>query len=345
MICILFAFIACSCDDDDDIFSANSVERVEAVIADCDAILKTPAQGWHAVYVPNPELTGAFNILMKFDEGGMVRMDGDFVENESYSAYSYNSSKGPVLCFDTYAAIHALADPTGEDSRLKPSGLEGDFEFIIKSVSADSVVLIGKKREQKLVLYPATADQWTVLLPNAREYLKKFSPKANAEFFRILTIADGAESINLVYDSLYRSAAITWADHANRSTETFTTAILGTESGVAFRPALEINGYKVSRLNYDAVSGLFKIDESADGIRGELKYMNEPPFPFYDSYTSLLENTNAGVTPLVGQMDLSMYGLMELLKVFSNSNEFSEEFRSSYSSAVLTGLKQFKLAS
>lgn len=339
---ILFALLAIGitgCEvDDDSVFDLSSTARMERTIAECDAMLKTPANGWRMVYVPNPEKHGGFNVLMKFEDGGRVKMLTDFLDEESNTTYSFNASQGPVLSFDTYSCLHYLADP---GNAPRGQGWEGEFEFVVQNVTADSIVFVGKKHGHKAVFVPAVAADWTDLIPAARYNLQQLAPQSNAPFFRSLTM--NTTAVNMVYDSETRAASVTWADHANKKTETFLTAIYGTREGVAFMPALRINGVVVENLKYNETINSFEV--ATPGVIGELKYTDEPPIPFYNSFTDLSTTSNAAALPLIGGFSiLDLNSILELLNVASAMGSMSADMKPGFPFAVIAGLKQFKIS-
>lgn len=334
---VLLAWGLVACQDDDSVFEDSSSVRVNRVMEECEAMLKQAEHGWRMVYVPNPTKHGGFNVLMKFEDNSRVKMLTDFVEDETNTTYSFNASQGAVLSFDTYSCLHYLADPS-----VKPlgTGMEGEFEFVIQKITTDSIVFTGKKYGYKAVCVPATAEDWTVLIPAAKYNLEKLTPLDNAPFFRSLTM--NTTAVNFVFDPSTRSASVTWADPVNRKTETFLASVYGTREGVGFLPAMKINGVVVDGLKYDENKGCFKV--SAPGVIGTLEYTDEPPIPFYHSFTDLSTQSNSVALPLIGSFGLSINTILEVMNVSSAMNSMSADLRPSYPIAVLAGMKQFKIS-
>lgn len=323
--------------EEDSMFDESSTERMNRMIAECDAMLQKPEHGWRMVYVPNPTKHGGFNVLMDFEKGGKVRMLTDFLDEESNTTYSFNASQGAVMSFDTYSCLHYLADPSNTP---KGQGWEGEFEFMIQDITADSIVFLGKKHGYKAVFLPAQAEDWTDLLPAAKKNLEHLRPQDNAPFFRSLTM--NATAVNLVYNPTTRAASVTWADPVNKKTETFLTAVYGTKEGVAFMPALRINGVVVEELKYNEAKDGFVV--GTPGVIGELKYSDYPPIPFYNSYTELSTTSNSAALPLIGGFSLSINAILEVMNVTAGMGQMSADLKPSYPLAVIAGLKQFRIS-
>ena len=178
------------------------------------------------------------------------------------------------------------------------------------------------------------------MIPAAKENLAKLEPASNAPFFRSLTM--NATAVNLVYDSSTRAASVTWADDATKTTETFLTAVYGTREGIGFSPALRINGVVVDGLKYDESKEAFVVN--TPGVIGNLKYVDDPPIPFYNSFTDLSTTSNAAGLPLIGRFQLSANMLVEIMNIFGAMSDMSADLKSGYPLAVIGGLKQFKIA-
>ena len=116
LLMLFMGLMACN-NDDDMVFSESSTARVQKLQDDCDEMLRSKADGWKMVYVPNPTKHGGFNVLMKFGENGQVRIMTDYTEGESNTTYSLNASQGAVLSFDTYSCLHDLANPANGTPR------------------------------------------------------------------------------------------------------------------------------------------------------------------------------------------------------------------------------------
>ena len=119
-------------------FEQPAAERIAAVINTCDSTLKASENGWRVDYTTPSGYKAIF--VMRFSSGDSVTMYMDTNDSIAGSRYSFNYSQGPVLSFDTYSLLHSLADPQYNQKGL---GYGADFEFIVNSVSSDSIVFKG----------------------------------------------------------------------------------------------------------------------------------------------------------------------------------------------------------
>ncbi len=149
-------------------------------------------------------------------------------------------------------------------------------------------------------------------------------------------------AVNFVFDPSTRSASVTWADPVNKKTETFLASVYGTREGVGFLPAMKINDVVVDGLKYDGNKGCFKV--ATPGVIGILEYTDEPPIPFYHSFTDLSTQSNSVALPLIGSFGLSINTILEVMNVSSAMSSMSADLRPSYPIAVLAGMKQFKIS-
>ena len=159
--------LAVACTDDDDVFSEESGVRLQAVIDECNTTLRGAENGWKMVYYPKVESYGGYTFLFKFGAKNRVQMISDFdmSEDTDYS-YNFNTSESVVLTFDSYSPLHRLADPqypAPDYSNKKGYGVEGDFEFVVKKVTADTLYLVGKKNRVEVLLTKATGEDWLLV--------------------------------------------------------------------------------------------------------------------------------------------------------------------------------------
>ena len=328
-------FTACTVDNDT-VFDENAVVRVQKVIDNCAQELVKPEFGWRMLYVPNPETHGGYNVLMKFLDSENVRVYTDFVEETTLSTYSFNASQGPVLSFDTYSCLHYLADPK---NKPQGKGLQGEFEFVIQSISADSIVFLGKKYSNKLVFTPAEETDWTELMEASRKNIERMAPPKDAPFFRGLMMNQTA--INLIYDPDTRSASYTYADDETKEIKTARTAVFGTKEGIAFQPKIKVNGVVLGALKYNEAKDLF--ESNTPGVIGSLKYSHKPPFQFYNSVRDMQSGSDLVGLAKIGKLEPSMAIMSEIVKMLSNLSFMCEELKNGYPLAVLAGLKQIRI--
>ncbi len=166
---LVAAFTACK-NEVDDVFDKPSAERITEAIAKCRETLAGAKGGWVMQYYADTQY-GGYNVLAKFNDNHAVT-----VQNEAYqsdkaytSHFKVEQSQGVILSFDEYnPAFHFFSDPHNPaDIGRDGKGMLGDFEFRVIKMSADSIVLKGKKHGSRVVMLPLQEGQdWN-------EYLNK----------------------------------------------------------------------------------------------------------------------------------------------------------------------------
>ncbi|MDR1274692.1 MAG: DUF4302 domain-containing protein [Odoribacteraceae bacterium] len=337
---LLFLLARCTVKEDY-IFEESATARIKAYITACEATITKPEYGWKALFEPNKQSLGGYNIVMKFAEDGNVRMVCDFLEDETTSTYSFNESQGAVLCMDTYSALHYLADPRIPRAGVLGVGLEGEFEFVIKEVTADSMVFTGKKWGEPVVFYPAEERDWTGRMAAYREHIEKMAPQEDSPFFRALTMNNTA--VNIVYDPPTRTIIYTYSDNVSKEILSASTRVYGTDEGVRLSPEIRVNGVVLDRLRYNQSTRMFEV--STPGVVGALRYSNTPPFPFYKSLNMLRERSTFACTPRIGSLSGNITGILELLLALigGHSSYMTSELQLGYRNLALAGMKQFRI--
>lgn len=176
----------------DELFDTPATERVTKIIANCKSTLQSSPTGWYLHYTTPQGVETQF--LMKFAGHDSVSMFADFADSTSYSSYTFNYGQGPVLSFNTYSLLHILSDP---DYGITGVGYEGDFEFIIMSVSPDSIVLNGRKNRDLVVLRKAEPGFVSKYRLNKQ---MDFEANSSTPFFHGVTIGSEKADMNLTDD-------------------------------------------------------------------------------------------------------------------------------------------------
>lgn len=221
---ILFAlltavtFSACT-SEVDDYFDQTSAERIAENISKTKTVLEGAPNGWIMYYYGNTDY-GGYNVYMKFANSRVTIQSEIFGTESASSGYKVEQSSGVVLSFDEYNKVfHFFSDPdptTYEDdvdeyydylpSNIgdKGSGFGGDLEFRVMEVSADSVVLSGKKHGARVVMYPAPADfTWNSYLAQVREADESIFESAN------YLLHLGAKELTVSQSSQHRVMTVT----------------------------------------------------------------------------------------------------------------------------------------
>ncbi|MBR5929344.1 MAG: DUF4302 domain-containing protein [Prevotella sp.] len=148
----------------DDVFDKSSAERISEALAADKQILVSAPNGWRMEIYGNTDF-GGYNLFLKFANDNTVEVasektynpeTGEGADVRVTSHYKLEQSAGAVLSFDEYnELIHFFSDPDNPDGLgTKGKGFGADLEYRILSASADSVVMTGKKHNNKIVLLP-----------------------------------------------------------------------------------------------------------------------------------------------------------------------------------------------
>lgn len=267
----LGAFLTACDNSDDPVFEETADARLNAALASYEKQLIEAPYGWNAVIYPGGG--GSYGFHFKFDEKNRVTMYSDFSDETAAkskeSSYRLKAVQTPVLIFDTYSYLHILSDPDeGVNGGERGDGLLSDFEFSIfpDSVKTESITLIGRKNNSRLVLTKATQAQVAsyaagdlakaVLFNNVMKY---------QAYFKRVTLGNVTYEITL--SPRTRTIKLTWLDGS--IPKNFTTNYYFTAAGVSFTSPLvngsqTINGFTNITWNANAV----QVGITAAGLKG-----------------------------------------------------------------------------
>ena len=256
----ILSFTSCS-NDIDEVFDKPSAERVNDAIAEYKTVLTSAENGWLMKYYPKANTKyGGYNLLLKFGTDGNVTAMSDALgaDTKATSHYKLEQSASIVLSFDEYnKVIHFFSDPAnpagiGDNGK----GMEGDLEFRVLTATADSVVMLGKKRGAKIVMTPMAQDaDWaeTINQIDGLEQEMQF-PRYTCE----------VNDVKYVATSSYRTITFTSSNAEDGST---TIPYIVTDKGIEFYKPITLNGVTIKGFNYvggdnyefDATSGSAKM--------------------------------------------------------------------------------------
>lgn len=160
LLSVVFSFSSCLFEDDN-LFDKSPAQRLNLAIENSNKVLRSAPNGWTMEYFATPE-SGGYTFLMKFADNGFATIGAQneyfttFTTEESF--YEVIGDTGPVLSFHTYNKVfHMFANPENPAGL----GLKGDYEFIIKQLSDDVILLKGKKRGTKIIMRKFSGeDSW-----------------------------------------------------------------------------------------------------------------------------------------------------------------------------------------
>ena len=178
---VIMAFSACSLKEDES-FGTPASQRSSENIAAVQKLLYTAPNGWLMEYYGNLSF-GGYNVMVKFEgENATFASEkwgshhkaglddnGNVITTTSH--FKIEQSMGTVISFDEYnETFHYYSMPNNPDYGDTAEGLSGDFEFRVMKATNDSIILRGKKNNNKIVMTPIPADKtWESIITEAAE--------------------------------------------------------------------------------------------------------------------------------------------------------------------------------
>lgn len=244
----VFAFVLAmqSClHDNDDVFDKSAAERIDDAVSNARAALISAQNGWKFEYYLGSDYShGGYNMLVRFGADGKAHLSSEIAKADSISHSSWDIVKdqGPVLTFNTYnELLHELTQPY----QSEVDGYEGDYEFVIMKVVADTIYLKGKKWGNNMLLTRAPQDLvW-------KDYLDSIAA-VKRRFIYFYQGAIGNEQVNITLDA-DKQFTLTTADGSE-----LTSQFVYTTKGIKLREPLSVGGSDVQFLTYNLNSSDFR---------------------------------------------------------------------------------------
>jgi hypothetical protein len=230
----LLFFAACD-KKKDRIFEESPTVRLNAAVANAQAVLKSKPNGWIMQFFPGDDAQyGGFNLFVNFTNETNVSIQADYDAGNVASTYKVYPGAGPILSFDTYnSLLHFFSLPGVIYQWISnDTGFGGDMEFLVTKATADSVILKGRKRNTRIVMVPMPPNPTTVIA----NYKNSFNRFFSFSSFRFETAAG---QIPLTYGDGYNLVS---------SDENYSLRV--TETGIEFYKEFELNKIKFKELTY-----------------------------------------------------------------------------------------------
>lgn len=313
---------ACSMKEDE-IFDKSASQRSDENIEVVRTVLKSAPNGWLMEYYGTLAM-GGYNVMVKFD-GDQVTVgsekwgenhkagigtDGKVVTTTSH--YKLEQSMGTVLSFDGYnETMHYYSMPNNPDYTYDTAeGLGGDFEFRVMHASADSVVLRGKKSNNKIMLTQIPANRtWESIINEAKNTETYMSSRS-------YTLAGEGRTdkreVTVTSNGGYRSLVFEFKDNYDQK-QTVVAPYIVKDDGFYFYYAVTVNGMVLDGLVKGTTDDYFK-------------FRNNPSIQL-DSYMPTLAENLATATWYQRYGDVGAYAkpywdaMMEKLKTYGKSGE------------------------
>lgn len=247
---------ACSLKEDP-IFDQSASQRADENIETVRKVLKTAANGWLMEFYGNLSM-GGYNVMVKF-EGDTATIasekwgtnhpagldaNGDIITAASH--YKLEQSMGTVLSFDDYNPIfHYYSMPNNPDYTYDTAaGLAGDFEFRVMHASADSIVLRGKKSNNKIMMTPIPAEKkWEDVVNEATETENYMASRSYTLVGETVT-----KEITATSNGGYRSLVFEFRDKYDQK-QTVVAPYIVKADGFHFYSSVDVDGFILDGLD------------------------------------------------------------------------------------------------
>ena len=271
---VLATLVACQKNEPDSLFDKNPSERFEESQAELRKELTTAQQGWKLTYFTKEGVFGGYHFLMKFTPEGLVTMVSDFNSSTispTTSKYEIQEGQGTMLAFTTKNYIHELADAM---QGIPGTGYAGEFEFIYYGKEGNKLKFKTQRKSTEQFVYfePATAQDWTditTLSSNLSTLVENMS-----NYYMKVT----ANGTSTDYEIGMQNGLIGVAP-LNSNTPSLAST-MATKTGVAFKPALTIQGKKFTELTRDDSTTPPTYKATVDGVTAEVYFSLTPPDVF-----------------------------------------------------------------
>ena len=263
----VMAFSACSLKEDDT-FDEPASQRSGEHVTSFDKVIRSAPNGWLMDYYGDLSF-GGYNVMVKIDGDQAtfasekwgpnhvagIGADGKAITTTSH--FKIEQSMGTVISFDEFnETLHYYSMPANPDYTYDTDdGLYGDFEFRVMKFSNDSIILRGKKHNNKIVMTPIPADKsWESIINEAAETEEYMMS-------RLYTLAGSdytsGNEVTATLNGGYRCFVFTYRDE-NDEKQTITAPYIVKSDGLYFYRPVEVNGYELDGLLKGDTQDYFK---------------------------------------------------------------------------------------
>ncbi len=260
-------FNACSLKEDP-IFDEQASQRSGNYTSNVSSVLYSAPNGWLMEYYGNLNF-GGYNMMVKFagdsvvvgcekwgssHKAGIDASTGKVITTTSH--FKLEQSMGTVISFDEYnETMHYFSMPNNPDYTYDVAeGLSGDFEFRVMKATNDSIILRGKKSNNKIVMTPIPADKtWESIIQEANETESYMMSRSYT-----LSGADKKDTINVVVTNNgdYRCLIFEYTDSYDQK-QTVAAPYIVKKDGYYFYSKVTINGMELDGLEKGSTDDYF----------------------------------------------------------------------------------------
>lgn len=251
-IALLMGFIY-SCKKTDDPILEDPDVRLNAQLAEDQALLLSAQNGWKATIYPNGGK--GFTFYLKFKEDGSVTMMSDFDSNTasktSESTYRLKALQLPTLIFDTYNYIHLIADPDGDvNGGPTGKGLLSDFQFSFTATNGDTTFMTGIHLGNHMTMVKLSSEEEQAFLDgNLKTRIDEQSAYIHAHKYPYFLMDDNTE-VALNISGTNKSIQFSYLD-ADNQTENTTATYAVTLDGLELSSSFTYGDVTIQKLLWD----------------------------------------------------------------------------------------------
>lgn len=267
-------FASCVQDVDDAYDKPVSV-RVEEAVQEYHDLLMSSEHGWLMEYYPHSKQQyGGYLFAMKFGQGDKVTVSTDAFGDPAETAESLFSIKkdiGPTLNFDSYNELfHYFSDPDFAIGAGTGNGLEGDYEFLLRSHTENEIILRGKKTKNYIRMIRLT-ESATPFLASA--------VKIDQEMTALQGVLGFSGTVNgKKLTATYENARKFTVTYNGESTSV---PFLMTDVGIQFYQPLVAGGIELHRFTWSAAQETLTAEGTPDVV---LTADYDPEYEAYAQY-------------------------------------------------------------
>jgi hypothetical protein len=307
IVLLAFAVLQACVKDEEKVFDDSAAERTNEAVNNLRGILVAESNGWLVEYYPEIDRSrGGYNFIWKFDANGTVVVAGEqatanYLTGDTLRSYfEVIANRGVVLTFDTYNEVfHYFSEPHNTND---VDGYAGDYEFVLREMTPQQIVMTGKKRGNRLLLTPyagGDASTW-------RPYLEQFNvlhKKMTAADY-IVNVNDTAATGFDIVTRKYRAFSFTYKNQDDNKTVPY----ILTSTGIKLYEPLTVDGETAQYFTFNETEGKL-ISEGPDRITIEL---GSPPPPLNVWFATMnaygyLRTGSSSVMALVNTCNTNVY--------------------------------------
>ena len=252
---LLFFPLICqqSCvKDEKNLFDGSAAERMARALKEYNTILNEAApNGWLMEYYSLD--AGGYTYLCKFEtlEGqlnGKVSVASELDVNEvDESLYELKSDQSAILTFNTYNPLfHYFSEPYSGNR----NGDRGDYEFTFIKVGTDSIIMHGKKYNDRIVMTPFKGADWKSYLQS----LITLREKCDYATFKLFDKGNLVCPVEMDSNERWISFVL--------SNKTIDQRFIYTATGIKFYEPVEIGAIKYKYFDWDDTNKAFKCSDA-----------------------------------------------------------------------------------